>query len=105
MRGGAPRFSRRQAGDRPIGHPPGCPDNSLCDTTHGPTEATMASTQVSSVRPTEIPTAGKVEMKLEVVVLPVSDVDRAKRFYGGLGWRLDADFTTGEDFRVVQLTP
>ena len=46
----------------------------------------------------------QVEMKLEVVVLPVSDVDRAKRFYGGLGWRLDADFTGG-DFRVVQLTP
>ena len=50
-------------------------------------------------------TAGKVEMKLEVVVLPVSDVDRAKRFYGGLGWRLDADVTSGEEFRVVQLTP
>src|SRR5262245_55090823 len=45
-----------------------------------------------------------VNMKLEVVVLPVSDVDRAKRFYAGLGWRLDADFTAG-DFRVVQLTP
>ncbi len=50
-------------------------------------------------------TAGKVEMKLEVVVLAVSDVDRVKRFYGGLGWRLDADFTSGEEFRVVQLTP
>ena len=50
-------------------------------------------------------TAGKVEMKLEVVVLPVSDVDRAKRFYGGLGWRMDADLTSGEEFRVVQLTP
>jgi catechol 2,3-dioxygenase-like lactoylglutathione lyase family enzyme len=48
---------------------------------------------------------GKVEMKLEVVVLPVSDVDRAKRFYLGLGWRLDADFTQGDEFRVVQLTP
>jgi catechol 2,3-dioxygenase-like lactoylglutathione lyase family enzyme len=44
-------------------------------------------------------------MKLEVVVLPVSDVDRAKDFYEALGWRLDADFFTGEDFRVVQLTP
>ncbi|BAY28123.1 hypothetical protein NIES2100_79520 [Calothrix sp. NIES-2100] len=44
-------------------------------------------------------------MKLEVVVLPVSDVDRAKDFYKTLGWRLDADFVTGEDFRVVQLTP
>jgi catechol 2,3-dioxygenase-like lactoylglutathione lyase family enzyme len=45
-----------------------------------------------------------MDMKLEVVVLPVSDVDRAKRFYQSLGWRLDADFSTGDDFRVVQLT-
>jgi catechol 2,3-dioxygenase-like lactoylglutathione lyase family enzyme len=46
------------------------------------------------------------EMKLEVDIIPVSDVDRAKRFYGGLGWRVDADFTPpGDDFRVVQLTP
>ncbi|HEY2225388.1 VOC family protein [Actinomycetospora sp.] len=45
-------------------------------------------------------------MALEVVVIPVSDVDRALRFYDGrLGWRLDADVTTGPDFRVVQLTP
>ena len=44
-------------------------------------------------------------MKLEVAVLPVSDVDRAKAFYQGLGWRLDADFLTGPDFRVVQMTP
>jgi catechol 2,3-dioxygenase-like lactoylglutathione lyase family enzyme len=45
------------------------------------------------------------DMKLEVVVIPVSDVDRAKRFYGGLGWRLDADFVVGDSFRVVQFTP
>jgi len=44
-------------------------------------------------------------MKLEVVVIAVSDVDRAKRFYHGLGWRLDADVVTGDDFRVVQFTP
>ncbi|MEH2379468.1 MAG: VOC family protein [Nostoc sp.] len=44
-------------------------------------------------------------MKLEVLTLPVSDVDQSKRFYESLGWRLDADFITGEDFRVVQLTP
>ena len=44
-------------------------------------------------------------MKLEVVVLPVADVDRAKEFYTRLGWRLDADFATGPDFRVVQVTP
>ncbi len=46
-----------------------------------------------------------MDMKLEVVVVPVSDVDKAKDFYQGLGWRLDADFAAGEDFRVVQLTP
>ncbi|MCV9966682.1 glyoxalase [Pararhizobium sp. BT-229] len=46
-----------------------------------------------------------VDLKLEVVVIPVSDVDRAKRFYDGLGWRLDADFAVGETFRVVQFTP
>ena len=46
-----------------------------------------------------------MDMKLEVVVLPVADVDRAKRFYQGLGWREDADFVTDERFRVVQMTP
>ena len=50
-------------------------------------------------------TAGRVDMKLEVVVLPIRDVGRAKRFYESLGWRLDADFPVGDDFRVVQLTP
>ncbi len=44
-------------------------------------------------------------MKLEVVVIPVSDVERAKRFYGGLGWRLDADFVVGDAFRGIQFTP
>jgi catechol 2,3-dioxygenase-like lactoylglutathione lyase family enzyme len=44
-------------------------------------------------------------LKLEVVVVPVSDVDRAKRFYASLGWRLDADFVRGDIFRVVQFTP
>jgi catechol 2,3-dioxygenase-like lactoylglutathione lyase family enzyme len=46
-----------------------------------------------------------VDVKLEVVVLPVSDVDRAKQFYKGLGWREDADIVGGADFRIVQLTP
>jgi catechol 2,3-dioxygenase-like lactoylglutathione lyase family enzyme len=46
----------------------------------------------------------KVDMQLEVVVIPVLDVDRAKEFYGGLGWRLDADFT-GDDSRIIQYTP
>ena len=46
-----------------------------------------------------------MDMKLEVVVIPVADVDRAKGFYKELGWREDADFAGAEDFRVVQLTP
>ena len=46
-----------------------------------------------------------MDMKLEVVVLPVADVDKAKRFYQSLGWRLDADFAGEAGFRVVQLTP
>ncbi|MEU0033611.1 VOC family protein [Streptomyces sp. NPDC006333] len=46
-----------------------------------------------------------MDMKLEVVVVPVSDADRAKAFYEKLGWRLDADFSDGADFRVVQFTP
>src|SRR3954471_16858272 len=46
-----------------------------------------------------------MDMKLEIVVLPVSDVDRAMQFYKALGWRLDADIATDESFRVVQLTP
>jgi catechol 2,3-dioxygenase-like lactoylglutathione lyase family enzyme len=45
------------------------------------------------------------EFKLEVVVVPVSDVDKAKEFYGGLGWRLDADVSRGDDLRLVQFTP
>jgi catechol 2,3-dioxygenase-like lactoylglutathione lyase family enzyme len=44
-------------------------------------------------------------MKFEIVVIPVSDVDRAKEFYGRLGWRLDADYDSGKDFRVIQFTP
>ena len=49
--------------------------------------------------------AGTVDMKLEVVVIPVSDVDRAKEFYGSLGWRLDADVAAGDEFRIVQFNP
>ena len=47
----------------------------------------------------------RVDMKFEIVVIPVSDVDRAKEFYGRLGWRLDADYDNGADFRVIQFTP
>ena len=54
---------------------------------------------------TPTPGAATVDMKLEVVALPVADVDRAKRFYENLGWRLDADFVVGESFRAIQLTP
>jgi catechol 2,3-dioxygenase-like lactoylglutathione lyase family enzyme len=46
-----------------------------------------------------------MDLKLEVVVVPVTDVERAKRFYSNLGWRLDADFPAGDAFRVVQFTP
>ena len=52
-----------------------------------------------------IKSARPVDMKFEVTAIPVSDVDRAKRFYDNLGWRLDADFVIGADFRVVQFTP
>ena len=55
--------------------------------------------------PTPNASAARVDMKLEVVVIPVSDVDRAKEFYTKLGWRLDADFTAGDDWRGVQFTP
>jgi catechol 2,3-dioxygenase-like lactoylglutathione lyase family enzyme len=51
------------------------------------------------------PSAATVDMKLEVVVIPVSDVDRAKEFYSRLGWRLDADRSAGSDFRLIQFTP
>ena len=51
------------------------------------------------------PDAARADMKLEIVVIAVSDVDRAKDFYGGLGWRLDADVAAGDDFRLIQFTP
>lgn len=64
---------------------------------------------MSKVKDNEQPvrgaSGGTVEMKLEVVVLPVADVDRAKAFYARLGWRLDADFAADDGLRVVQLTP
>jgi catechol 2,3-dioxygenase-like lactoylglutathione lyase family enzyme len=61
------------------------------------------------VSTTDVPSNGasvkNVDLKLEVVLIPVSDVDRAKEFYGSLGWRLDADFPFDNGFRVVQFTP
>jgi catechol 2,3-dioxygenase-like lactoylglutathione lyase family enzyme len=65
----------------------------------------MSTTAIRSQDATTDARVGKVDMKLEVVVIPVSDVDRAKEFYGGLGWRLDADFPFDNGFRVVQFTP
>jgi catechol 2,3-dioxygenase-like lactoylglutathione lyase family enzyme len=65
----------------------------------------MSSTQISEERAPDIPAAATVDLKLEVVVLPVSDVERSKRFYGSLGWRLDADFSAGDTWRLVQMTP
>jgi catechol 2,3-dioxygenase-like lactoylglutathione lyase family enzyme len=64
-------------------------------------------TQPESAREPSIAHFEKVlyTAKLEIVVIPVSDVDRAKEFYGRLGWRLDADFADGDDFRVIQFTP
>jgi catechol 2,3-dioxygenase-like lactoylglutathione lyase family enzyme len=60
---------------------------------------------IRSNEPTSGASAVKVDMKFEIVVIPVSDVDRAKEFYARLGWRLDADFDSGKDFRVIQFTP
>src|SRR5215831_7646830 len=68
------------------------------------TEFPMSTTQTSQENMTGIPGTA-TDLKLEVVAIPVSDVDRAKRFYEGLRWNLDADFWVGKDFRAVQLTP
>jgi catechol 2,3-dioxygenase-like lactoylglutathione lyase family enzyme len=65
----------------------------------------MSSSDARSNTSLGMPEAGTSDMKLEVVTLPVSGVDRAKRFYQSLGWRLDADISVGDAFRVVQLTP
>ena len=65
----------------------------------------MSSTGASADSSTETREVGTRDMKLEVVTLPVSDVDRANRFYETLGWRTDADIVVGDAFRVVQLTP
>jgi catechol 2,3-dioxygenase-like lactoylglutathione lyase family enzyme len=65
----------------------------------------MSSVDVSSERAAGAAPVKAGEFKLEVLVLPVSDVDRAKDFYASLGWRLDADFSPSDDFRIVQFTP
>src|SRR3954470_22318927 len=63
------------------------------------------STEVGSGSSTQTADFGTIDMGLEVVTIPVSDVERAKRFYQSLGWRLDADFAAGDDARLVQMTP
>jgi catechol 2,3-dioxygenase-like lactoylglutathione lyase family enzyme len=68
-------------------------------------EVRMGSTQISNERTSEIPGAEMIDMKLEVVIIPVSNIDRAKRFYESLSFRLDADLISGDGSRVVQLTP
>jgi catechol 2,3-dioxygenase-like lactoylglutathione lyase family enzyme len=73
--------------------------------TSNPTEVGMSTPDVRTDPATDGRESGTIDMKLEVVVVPVSDVGRAKQFYEQLGWRLDADFATGEDFRIVQFTP
>jgi catechol 2,3-dioxygenase-like lactoylglutathione lyase family enzyme len=65
----------------------------------------MRATQVSSDDADGAATVASFGTTLEVIVIPVSDVDRAKEFYGRLGWRLDADRTAGEEFRLIQYTP
>ena len=65
----------------------------------------MSTTEASSNDASGTASVRNVDMNLEVVLIPVSDVDRAKEFSGKLGWRLDADYDNGKDFRVVQLTP
>jgi catechol 2,3-dioxygenase-like lactoylglutathione lyase family enzyme len=65
----------------------------------------MSDNPMPSETAPEISQSEPIEMKLELVVIPVSDVDRAKRFYSDLGWRLDLDFVAGDDYRVVQFTP
>jgi len=69
--------------------------------THRPVEVNMSSADTAM----DAPDPGTIHMKLEVVTLPVSDVDRAKDFYLRLGWRLDADLVFGDNVRGVQVTP
>ena len=65
----------------------------------------MSSNEVRSNDAAKDASVARSDMKLEVVVIPVSDVDRAKEFYQRIGWRLNIDRSAGEDFRLVQFTP
>jgi len=65
----------------------------------------MSTKAVRVSDPTSDAGVARVNMKFEIVVIPVSDIDRAKEFYAKIGWRLDADYDNGTDFRVIQFTP
>lgn len=65
----------------------------------------MGSTQVHSESVVRTPGTGRIDFRLEVVTLPVTDLDRARRFYTDLGWRLDADFAVSDGWRAIQFTP
>src|SRR5688500_15376808 len=65
----------------------------------------MSSSDAGTASPTETAEVSTIDMGLEVVTVPVSDVARAKRFYQSLGWRLDADFAVGDNARLVQMPP
>ncbi|HTA70659.1 MAG TPA: VOC family protein [Bryobacteraceae bacterium] len=65
----------------------------------------MSTTEVLPKDAASDASVGSLDTKLEIVVIPVSDIDRAKGFYQRLGWRLDADYDNGSDFRVIQFTP
>src|SRR5918994_2263159 len=64
----------------------------------------MSTTAIRTNDSTADARVGQIDLKLEVITIPVSDIDRAKEFYGGLGWRLDADFRDGAE-RAIQFTP
>jgi catechol 2,3-dioxygenase-like lactoylglutathione lyase family enzyme len=65
----------------------------------------MSATEVRNETTVETPKRGAVDMKFEIVIIPVSDVARAKAFYANLGWRLDGEFADGDDFHIIQFTP
>jgi predicted enzyme related to lactoylglutathione lyase len=69
------------------------------------TEVNMSGTDVSGESTSQMPSAQGADMALEVVTLPVSDVDRAKSFYESLGWRFDIDLVVSDEIRTVQFTP
>jgi len=84
--------------ERPIAGP--------CRLNHNPSkEDTMSTIEMSSEKSVQVPETGTADFKLEVVVLPVSDVDRAKRFYLSLGWREDIDIAGPQGYRAVHFTP